>query len=403
MNDTANETGIFIDWDLVDDKFADNWIWILVTVVASVLILWALRYWVLRWIGALIVRMAPEDEDWSRGAKTTRRILFWLVALIIIFTAILLVLSYIGADVSSVTDGLKNAGDTILEWLGGSGLRVLAILIVAFILQKIARNVLPHFVSGHIARRQKKSRFIEEAEQRAETLSDFLELVAITLIWIIAIFMILPEFRINIGPLLAGAGVVGIAIGFGAQGLIRDIISGIFIIIEDQYAKGDWIQIGAIDGEVEYLGLRRTVLRDFNGTHHTIPNGEIKVASNYSKDWACVNIDIPVSYNENLDHVTQVINEVSSSMAAEEQWRETIIETPRVLRVQNFGESGIDMKLWGRTKPMWQWSVTGELRKRIKRSFDEEGIEIPWPHVKLYIGDSTIIEKFKHDIEDKDK
>ncbi len=401
MNDTANETGIIIDWNSVGDKFTENWVWILVTIVSSLIVLWALRFWLLRWIGKLITRIAPEDEDWSKGAKTTRHILFWLLCVVILFTAVLFILSFIGADISSVTDGLKNAGDTILGWLSGSGIRVTVILIAAFVLQNVIRNVFPHVVSGHVTRREKRKRFIEEAEQRAETLSDFLELVAITVIWIIAIFMILPEFQIEIGPLLAGAGIVGVAVGFGAQGLIRDLISGIFIIVEDQYAKGDWVQIGAIDGEVEYLGLRRTVLRDFNGTHHTVPNGEIKVASNYSKDWACVNIDIPVSYSEDLDRVTQVIDDVSVSMAEEEQWKETMIETPRVLRVQNFGESGIDMKLWGRTKPMWQWSVTGELRKRIKRRFDEEGIEIPWPHVKLYFGEPAIAEKLKRDIEDK--
>ena len=229
---------------------------------------------------------------------------------------------------------------------------------------------------------------IEEAEQRAVTLSGFFVGVAVVLIWVIVFFLTLPELNINIGPLLAGAGIVGIAIGFGAQGLIRDIISGLFIIMEDQYAKGDWVQLESINGEVEYLGVRRTVLRDFDGTHHTIPNGEIKIASNYSKDWACVNMDISVGYGEDLDHVTEVINQVCEEMASEAEWKQAIIQVPRVLRVQNFGDSGIDMKVWGTTKPMMQWAAMGEIRRRLKRRFDAEGIEIPWPHVKLYFGEA---------------
>ena len=385
-NDSSVYLASIADWFLADG------IWILVTVLGAAFLLWALRHWILRWLSALITRMTPEGEDWSRGVKTAHRIVFWLGSAVILAAAILLILYFAGVDIQGVTNGLRSAGDTIVDWLRSSGIRVAIVLIVAFILQQVIRSVVPHIVYGHVTRREKKKRFIEEAEQRAETLSHFLSLVAVTIIWVVAVFMILPEFKVDIGPLLAGAGIVGIAIGFGAQNLIRDLISGIFIIIEDQYAKGDWIQVGAIDGEVEYLGLRRTVLRDFNGTHHTIPNGEIKISSNYSKDWACVNIDIPVAYGEDLDRVTKVIDEVSITLAQEDQWRKTIIETPRVLRVQNFGESGIDMKLWGRTKPMWQWAITGELRKRVKKRFDEEGIEIPWPHVKLYFGEPTNVD-----------
>jgi len=220
------------------------------------------------------------------------------------------------------------------------------------------------------------------------TLSRFLVGAAVAIIWVVAVFMVLPEFNINIGPLLAGAGVIGIAIGFGAQGLIRDILAGLFIILEDQYAVGDWVQIAGVDGEVEYLGLRRTVLRDFNGTNHTIPNGEVKIASNFSKDWACVNLDISVGYGEDLDRVAEVLDRICEDMAAEDDWKRFIVETPRVLRVQNFGDSGIDMKVWGKTRPMMQWAVTGELRRRVKKTFDEEGIEIPWPHIKLYFGEA---------------
>jgi len=203
---------------------------------------------------------------------------------------------------------------------------------------------------------------------------------------IAAIFMILSEVGIDITPLLAGAGVAGIAIGFGAQSLIRDLLSGLFIILEDQYGKGDWVQLAGVNGMVEGVNLRRTVLRDLDGNVHSIPNGEVRLSTNYTKEWARVNLIIPVAYGEDLDHVTEVINRVGEELAKDETFGPIIMKAPRVLRVDNFGDSGIDMKILGETKPMRQWEVTGELRKRIKKAFDEEGIEIPWPHVKLYFG-----------------
>ncbi|MBT4513118.1 MAG: mechanosensitive ion channel family protein [Chloroflexi bacterium] len=374
-----------LDWDW----FKSDGVWILVTVVVTAVLLWAMRHWIPRWITSFVIKITPKGQDWSRGARVIRRTVFWIGSIIILAVAVLLVLGFAGVDIGRITDELKDVGDAIVDWLRGSGIRVAIIIAVAVLLQQIVRSLIPHAVHGQVVKKEKKKRFIEEAEQRAETLSSFLVGVAVTVIWVVVIFMVLPEFRINIGPLLAGAGVMGLAIGFGAQGLIRDILSGLFIILEDQYAKGDWVQLGSVDGEVEYLGLRRTILRDFDGVHHTVPNGEIKIASNYSKNWACINMDISVGYGEDLDRVAEVINQVCEEMSAESQWKKSIIQVPRVLRVQNFGDSGIDMKVWGTTKPMMQWGATGEIRRRLKRRFDEEGIEIPWPHMKLYFGEAS--------------
>ncbi|MDY6912536.1 MAG: mechanosensitive ion channel family protein, partial [Chloroflexota bacterium] len=289
-----------------------------------------------------------------------------------------------------VTDAMKDAGAIILAWLWGNGVHIVIILAVAFAAQQIAKGMIPRIVRGSVNIKEKRrQRIAEEVEQRAETLGHFLVGVAMAVIWVVAVFMVLSEFNIDIAPLIAGAGVIGIAVGFGTQGLIRDLLAGLFIILEDQYAKGDWVQVAGVDGEVEYLGLRRTILRDFDGTHHTIPNGEVKIASNFSKDWACVNMDVSVGYGEDLDRVAEIVDRISIAMASEEDWKKIIIEAPQVLRVQNFGDSGIDLKIWGKTTPMMQWAVTGELRRRIKRTFDEEGIEIPWPHIKLYFGDDA--------------
>ena len=146
------------------------------------------------------------------------------------------------------------------------------------------------------------------------------------------------------------------------------------------------VEIAGISGTVEEVNLRRTVLRSLDGVLHTIPNGAITTSSNYTRDWSRVKLDVPVAYGEDMDKVFTVINRVGNELATDEYFSKLIKTPPQVLRVQNFGDSGIDIRILGDVRPMMQWEVTGELRKRLKKAFDEEGIEIPWPHVKLYFG-----------------
>jgi small conductance mechanosensitive channel len=227
-----------------------------------------------------------------------------------------------------------------------------------------------------------------EIKKRCDTLSSVFVNTGIVIIAIIAIFTILPEFGVNIAAMLAGLGIVGIAVGFGAQGLIRDVFSGIFILLEDQYRIGDVVNVAGIGGLVEEINLRRTVLRDLDGIVHSIPNGEIKVASNFTKGYSRVNLNISVAYGEDLDYVIEVINRVCKEMAEDPKWSTDFVSMPQVLRVDKLGDSGIDIKILGDTKPIRQWDIMGELRLRLKRTFDEEGIEIPWPHTKVYFGNS---------------
>jgi len=200
--------------------------------------------------------------------------------------------------------------------------------------------------------------------------------------------MILSEVDVPIAPALAGFGIAGVAIGFGAQYLIKDLIAGTFILLENQYRVGDWIMVADINGLVEEVHLRKTVLRDFDGTVHHVPNGEIRVASNYTRKFSRINLDISVAYNTDLDHAMEVINRVGDELAADEHWGKLIKGAPRALRVNNLGASGIDIKILGNVDPMQQWAVMGELRLRLKKAFDAEGIEIPWPHTKVYFGNS---------------
>ena len=274
-----------------------------------------------------------------------------------------------------------------IEWLKNSGVSILIAILIAVALYFLLRHFVPLLVKKTMTPRM-KGQPEEEIKKRVNTLSAALVNTGIAVIAIFAIITILPEFGVNIAAILAGLGIVGIAIGFGAQSLIRDLLAGIFVLLEDQYRVGDVVNVAGIGGLVEEIGLRRTILRDLDGIVHSIPNGEIKTASNFTKGFSRVNLNISVAYGEDLDHVIEVINRVCKEMAEDPKWSADFVGTPKVLRVDNLGDSGIDIKILGDTKPMRQWDVMGELRLRIKRTFDKEGIEIPWPHTKVYFGNS---------------
>jgi len=276
---------------------------------------------------------------------------------------------------------------TVVNWLIDHGIRILIILIVGAVLWFALNKFLPPIVRRVVARtRHKESK--EGMEKRTNTLLYIFKSIGRVFIVIVAIMMVLSEVGIPIAPVLAGFGIAGIAIGFGAQYLIRDLIAGIFIIMENQYRVGDVARVADTIGVVEEISVRKTVLRDLDGIVHHVPNGEIRIASNFTRHFARVNLDVSVAYGTDLDHAISVINRVGQKLAEDENWRGMIKSPPQVLRVNNLGDSGIDIKIVGDVKPMQQWAVMGELRLRIKKAFDTEGIEIPWPHTKVYFGSS---------------
>lgn len=274
----------------------------------------------------------------------------------------------------------------ILKWLEQHGPKLTTILVLGVAAILVATALIPHFVNVSVTRLR-----AEESENELKKRSDTLVSVLTTTTQIIIIFgiilMILNEVDIKITTLLAGLGVAGIAVGLGAQSLVKDIISGLFVIFEDQYRKGDVVRIADISGVVEAINLRRTILRDLDGIVHVVPNSEIRVASNFTKTWSRVNLNISVSYGTDLDYAITVINKVGKELAADPKWADALITPPQVLRVDNLGDSGIDIKILGETKPIRQWDVMGELRLRLKREFDKVNIEIPWPHMKVYFGE----------------
>ena len=277
-----------------------------------------------------------------------------------------------------------------MDWFMSTGIRVIVIIAIAvavfLICRPIIRSIIKRAVSHRMAGEDET-----DIQQRTDTLSSILVKIAGIIILIIAVITILPEFGVNITTMIAAIGVGGLAIAFAAQNLIRDFISGFFILLEDQYSIGDVVSIAGIAGVVEDITLRRTVLRDLDANVHSVPNGKVDLSTNMTKQYSRVNLNVSVGYGENLKHVIDIINKICQKMAEDPQWKDDFITTPSVLRVDKLGDSGIDIKILGDTKPAKQWAIMGELRLRLKDAFDREGIEIPWPHTKVYFGNAPTV------------
>jgi moderate conductance mechanosensitive channel len=218
-----------------------------------------------------------------------------------------------------------------------------------------------------------------ELKKRMDTLDTLGSRVLQAFVVIIAALMVLDTLNLNIGPAVAGLGVVGIAVGFGAQTLVKDYFNGALILIENQFSFGDVVSIAGVTGTVEDFSLRRTTLRDMDGVVHTVPNSEIHVASNRTRTWARINEDVTVTYDTDVDKAIAVVDRVGEQMRDDPVWRRRVLEPPRVDRVEALGEFGVTLKILGSVRAIDQWSAGGEFRKRLLAAFAEEGIEIASP------------------------
>jgi small conductance mechanosensitive channel len=378
-----------INWAGLGPWLLSQGIWVLLgVVVLAALYIFFLHNFMPRLVQRGIEGIGSERlrKALSKRAKGISFVLSSIAALFLAIPTALILLAFMGINVRPAVSVFGNAGATIGNWLVSHGLRIAIVLFLGYLARAVTHALVPELVALWLAATQTQ-RTEGEVRKRLETLTGVLQTAITTVILGAVGFMILSELGIDITPILAGAGIAGIALGFGAQSLVKDVIGGIFILAEDQYGVGDVVRVADVAGLVEDINLRRTILRDLDGIVHSIPNGEIRVASNFTRDWSRVNINIPVAYGEDLDHVIAVLNRVGQELAEDPDFGPLITKAPQVLRVDNFGDSSIDIKMLGETLPIRQWDVMGELRKRVKKAFDEEGIEIPWPHVKLYFGD----------------
>jgi len=257
------------------------------------------------------------------------------------------------------------------------------VVVIAFIVIRLARVAVHGIVRALLDRETSEGTAQElsavEIRKRMDTLEGLGANVVRVFVLLIAAVMILGELELNIGPAVAGLGVVGIAVGFGTQTIVRDYFTGALILIENQYSKGDVVSIAGVSGTVEDFSLRRTTLRDLDGVVHTVPNGEIKVASNRTRVWARINLDVMIAYGTDVERATGVVDDVGRALFADPDWRRRLLEAPHVERVEALGEYGIVIKILGLVRAPEQWAAGGELRKRLLAAFATHGIEIPRP------------------------
>jgi small-conductance mechanosensitive channel len=220
---------------------------------------------------------------------------------------------------------------------------------------------------------------------RAQTLALVLRSIASVLIWTIAVTMILGELGVNLGPLIAGAGIAGVALGFGAQSLVKDFLSGIFMLVEDQYGVGDIVDVGEATGTVEAVTLRTTRIRSVEGTVWHVPNGTIDRVGNMSQQWARALLDVEVAYGTEVDDAQRVIKSIADGVAQDPEWRGRILEAPEVWGIESLGPDAISIRLVVKTRPGDQFPVMRELRRRLSEAFLREGIEMPFPQRSVWV------------------
>jgi small conductance mechanosensitive channel len=272
--------------------------------------------------------------------------------------------------------------ENIIDWFFSGGIRIFLIAIGTFIFLRILKTVV-HHIMDQVLKKTYNRQSEAALAKRQKTLESVANATLKIVIWVISGLMILSELGVDIAPLIAGAGIVGIALGFGGQYLVRDIIAGLFIIIEDQFRKGDVVEIAGSSGLVQDVNLRRTILRDLDGAEHHIPNGEITKTLNKTKFWSRIHLNIGIAYEADIDKAFEILNEVGKEFAEDEKWKDSIIKVPEVIGLDELADSAVVIKILGEIKPGKQWDAMRELNLRIKKALDKAHIEIPFPQITI--------------------
>ncbi|MEE8124532.1 MAG: mechanosensitive ion channel family protein, partial [Nitrospirales bacterium] len=275
------------------------------------------------------------------------------------------------------------------KWMaiGETLLRILLIGIVTYIAIRALRFGLQKLENVLLTIREGEEKTLVANEKRIKTLTGLLRTICLTLVWVIAVVMSLDQIGLDVTPILASAGIVGLAVGFGAQNLVRDIINGFFMILENQVRVGDVAIVNGTGGLVEAISFRTITLRDLAGTVHIFPNGTVTTLANMTKDWSAYVLDIGVAYKEDTDRVTGVMKSVADELQQDPRFGQHILQPIEIFGVDQFGESEVVIKARLKTLPIQQWTVGREYRRRLKKAFEQQNIEIPFPHRTLYMGE----------------
>lgn len=287
--------------------------------------------------------------------------------------------------------------DLIKNYLGNvdwqsiifSTLRMLLILVIAWIVVSVVKMMLRRLERRLIFRGRAEGELATESAKRAETLVRLLRQAVVIVIWVMVLLVILREVGIEIAPILASAGVVGLAVGFGAQNLVRDVIAGFFMILENQVRVGDVAIINGTGGLVEQINFRTIVLRDLAGIVHIFPNGTINTFANMTSQWSAYVFNVGVAYKEDIDRVIDIMKRVGDEMKRDERFGSMMIEDIEIFGVDKFADSAIMIQGRLKTHPIKQWDVGREYLRRLKAEFDREGVEIPFPHHSVYFGEAS--------------
>jgi small conductance mechanosensitive channel len=363
-----------------------QWLWLAATLGGLALVgyvLMKLFRYQLRQMAKRTVTQGILDETMLRWVEDIAKVLRVAMILVVAILAVFFALRAVGHPVA-----VDWSPASIVNWLLEHGVRIVLLVVGAYLALKISHVLLSK--AGSLIQPYDESAAAEiEREKRAQTISSVLQKLATVLIVLVTILMLLGEFNVNTTPLLTSLGVVGVALGFGAQQLVGDLLAGFFHIFENQIRVGDVAVINGTGGAVQEIRLRTTVLRGLDGTVHVFRNGSINTLSNMTKRFSYYVVDLGVAYKEDTDRVCQVVREVVDEMQHDGKYAESILEPVEILGVDDFADSAVVIKLRIKTLPIKQWEVGREFRRRIKYRFDREGIEIPFSHLSVYMGEAS--------------
>lgn len=329
--------------------------------------------WFAKWLQARLSK-GGGDESEHKMALLLTNVTRWVLTVTVVLVGFVLILTSFGVHTGPILDRIQ-------DWAMANGIQLAFTLVIAYVALRLTG-----FVSTRLVAILQRDKSNIESCKRVETLGSVVSLVMRTGILIVAIIMALGAVGVEIAPVIAAAGIIGLAVGFGAQNLVQDVISGFFILLEDQVRVGDVVQLDGRGGLVERITLRTIILRDLAGNVHYVRNGKIDVVTNMTKEYSRYVFDVGVAYRENVDEVIEVLKQIDAELRADPEFKDDILQPIEVLGLDQFADSALIIKARTTTKPIKQWRVGREFNRRLKMKFDELGIEIPFPHLTLYPG-----------------
>lgn len=348
----------------------------LITAAAVLTLLWSGLWLATRAIRRSANKHEGNGSDAQLWANQLTGFFRRTVEIVSVLVVLLTVLPNLGHNVPRMT------WDAISDWMTGPGVHILFILLFAYVVVRVLDFTISRFQTLLLSKATAGTD-AGERRKRVNTIGRLFRAIAVVLVVGSAVLMALRQINVDITPILTGAGVAGVAVGFGAQNLVRDIISGLFLILEDQVRVGDVAQINGKGGLVEAIHLRTIVLRDEDGTVHIFPNGAVTSISNMTKDFSYALLKIGISYKENTDEVAAVLQRIGEEVQHDPEFAPKILAPLEYIGIDSFGDSAVTLKIRMKTLPITQWGVARELRRRIKFEFDRLGIELPYPHMSI--------------------